>query len=109
MVVVVLVLSPENLQSGSWLSDSGGIAPYLYHFAPIFRVVAELLGVKLGSTGPRDLKRLMEKENSPMAIVPGGLWMTQEVSQSTSNWAQLPSGLAWKKKTCGKVRESRTA
>lgn len=48
------------------------IAPYLYHFAPVFRVVAELLGVKLGSTGPRDLKRLMEKENSPMAIVPGG-------------------------------------
>jgi hypothetical protein len=52
-------------------SGSGGIAPYLYHFAPVFRVVAELLGVKLGSTGPRDLKRLMEKENSPMAIVPG--------------------------------------
>ena len=48
------------------------IAPYLYHFAPVFRVFAQLLGVKLGSTGPNDLKRLMEKENSPMAIVPGG-------------------------------------
>eukprot|EP00438_Fugacium_kawagutii_P007989 Skav227362 [mRNA] locus=scaffold1121:102084:108812:- [translate_table: standard] len=48
-----------------------GIAPYLYHFAPVFRVMAQLLGVKLGSTGPRDLRMLMEKENSPMAIVPG--------------------------------------
>lgn len=48
-----------------------GIAPYLYHFAPVFRVMAQLLGVKLGSTGPRDLRQLMEKENSPMAIVPG--------------------------------------
>lgn len=48
------------------------IAPYLYHFAPAFRIFAELLGVKLGSTGPRDLKHLMETKNTPMAIVPGG-------------------------------------
>ena len=53
-----------------------GIAPYLYHFAPVFRVFAQLLGVKLGSTGPKDLKQLMEDKDTPMAIVPGTSCMT---------------------------------
>lgn len=48
------------------------MAPYLYNFSPAFRMAADLLGIKVGSTGPRALRRLMRKGESPLALVPGG-------------------------------------
>lgn len=48
-------------------------SPFLYHFAPIFRLGANLLlGIKMGSVAPGDLKKVMGKGESPLMLVPGG-------------------------------------
>ena len=49
-----------------------GIAAYLYNWAPGFRVMAQLLGISLGSVDPGALKQLMQRQESPLALVPGG-------------------------------------
>ncbi|CAJ1363947.1 unnamed protein product, partial [Effrenium voratum] len=48
------------------------IAAYLYNWAPCFRVMAQLLGISLGSVDPGALKQLMQRQESPLALVPGG-------------------------------------
>lgn len=48
------------------------MGPFLYHAAPLFRIAAELSGIKCGSAGKSDFLSYMKADDTPLALVPGG-------------------------------------